>query len=133
MTETTVTPLIELSDEFINAYQERVEELIADRKANGALLSTFDVIAGASLIYFLTGNNNKMPAAWMFAALRPGTLPEGALEELQTLHNQLAELRTALQNAEEWLEDLAEMETAANQITSRLRLLNSQAKKWANP
>jgi len=100
MDEKTVEK-IELPDEFWQAYAQRVEELIESRQRTGSLLSTFDLVAGASIIYFTTGNNNKLPAKWVFAAVRDGLLPDGLMEQAARLDGRLSELRESLSNLDD--------------------------------
>ena len=108
-TVSDTTPKIDFGEEFWQAYYLAVEGALDARKQNGNLLSTFDLIAGASVIFFLTGNNDKMPAKWVFAAVSDGMLPDGLLDEVQRQSIRLREATSIIDSLDEADEELAKM------------------------
>jgi hypothetical protein len=60
-----------LSDEHIERYIEVVTHTAKQRaKALGEVFHDVDFAMGAAVILFATGNNGRVPPAWIFNAMR---------------------------------------------------------------
>lgn len=112
---------LELTPEQWIAYLDRVEQLLEERRRNGSLLSSFDLIAGASILFFASGNNAKMPAKWVFAGVRDGILPDGILEKAQRLEQRLKDMEVQLQDVDELAETVAHMQNSIAELRERIR------------
>jgi hypothetical protein len=112
---------IEITDEQFAGYIRRVEELIESRRRNGTLLSTFDLIAGASLLFFFTGHNDKMPAKWVFAGVRDGLLPDGILEQSQRLDTRLQKTSQALDTFDSLVDEVNGIQAEAAILRNKIR------------
>jgi hypothetical protein len=115
---------LQLTDEQWQAYYAAVEAMMQKRKQNGTLLSAFDLIAGASLIFFLSGNNTAMPAKWVFAAVSDGMLPDGVMEEVEKLNFRIREVQYQL----DLIEELSEQ---AQQLSKEIEVIRAKTKKMA--
>jgi ribulose kinase len=120
----TFTPVPVLDDAFLDAYAQRVDQLIADRKQQGALLSTFDLIAGAALIYFAAEKQMKLPAKWIFGAFREGMLPDGIMDEAGRVAHRIRETDDTIdmmQTLVDEADDLSREVIALREETKKLR------------
>jgi len=121
---------LEFSDEQYKAYVAYVEDTLERRRRNGVLLSSFDLIAGASAIFFATGNNSRMPAHWVFAMVKDDWLPMGLLEEAQQAKQALDDLKLIIDSLDTTLEIVYEMEkelkTYHNKIKDELKLVSAK-------
>ncbi len=125
MSEPTVT----LTDEQWQAYMLAAEDLIESRRQAGTLLSSFDVLAGASLLYFHTNNSTHFPARWAFAGLRPGSLPDGVMELAERLDRQYREAITILDTIDELEEEAKELTKSTQQLTKSTQQLTNTVNK----
>lgn len=101
---------IEMTDEQYKAYVAYVEDTLEKRRRNGVLLSSFDLIAGASALFFATGNNRRMPAHWVFAMVDDAWLPMGLLEEAQKAKQALDDLQLIVDSLDTTIEEVYAME-----------------------
>jgi hypothetical protein len=118
---------IELTDEQIAEYVKEVDQLLERRKKEGTLLATFDLIAGAALIFFLSGHNNKLPARWIFGAY-DGSLPDGLLEKIQQAESDLREARDMLSDMDDLLDSVDDMRVALKKLNGQVDLALKKAK-----
>lgn len=98
-----------MTQEQADAYAARVEQLLSSRQDSSTLLSSFDLIAGASLIFFASGNVKYMPARWVLAGIREGLLPDGLLEQAMSLDRKLSDAREALEPIEDFAESIQDI------------------------
>lgn len=102
------------------AYYQAVMDLIEKRRQNGVLLSSYDLVAGASLIYFLTNNQLQMPASWALSSLRDGLLPDGLLEKARWLDKQYQEFSDALLDFEQKAQAMSNAHQHLDEVKLRL-------------
>lgn len=111
---------LELTDDQWNAYTDRVETLIAARKQSGTLLSAFDLLAGAALLFAVTGNMNKMPAAWVFAAA-DDSLPDGLLDVAAHIDQRVSDATYALGQFDELCEEVDNLRQSVKAIQAHAK------------
>lgn len=120
---------LELTNEQWAAYVEAVDVLVERRRREGALISIFDLIAGASLLFFASGNNLRMPIKWVIAAVRHDLLPESLETEVANLRQQIDDLADMKAGAVEMLATMHQLSVSAQALNLSIRELQKRVEK----